>query len=59
MAGTSDANRKSVLQADVTPNYDVFAPVDLDIGRCRMMVCGLPNEPKQSLLLNLGRALAP
>jgi len=25
--------------------YDVFAPVDLDIGRCRMMVCGLPNEP--------------
>lgn len=26
-------------------NYDVFAPVDLDIGRCRMMVCGLPNEP--------------
>ncbi len=26
-------------------NYDVFAPVDLEIGRCRMMVCGLPNEP--------------
>ncbi|MCZ6807489.1 MAG: ATP phosphoribosyltransferase [Deltaproteobacteria bacterium] len=26
-------------------DYDVFAPVDLDIGRCRMMVCGLPNEP--------------
>ena len=25
--------------------YDVFAPVDLDIGRCRMMVCGLPGEP--------------
>ena len=24
--------------------YDVLAPVDLDIGRCRMMVCGLPNE---------------
>jgi ATP phosphoribosyltransferase len=23
-------------------NYDVLAPVDLDIGRCRMMVCGLP-----------------
>ena len=26
-------------------DYDVFAPVDLDIGRCRMMVCGLPNDP--------------
>lgn len=26
-------------------NYDVFAPVDLDVGRCRMMVCGLPDEP--------------
>lgn len=26
-------------------NYDVFAPVDLEIGRCRIMVCGLPNEP--------------
>lgn len=26
-------------------DYDVLAPVDLDIGRCRMMVCGLPNEP--------------
>ncbi len=26
-------------------DYDVFAPVDLDIGRCRMMVCGLPDEP--------------
>ncbi|MGB5812805.1 MAG: ATP phosphoribosyltransferase [Polyangiales bacterium] len=26
-------------------NYDVFAPVDLDIGLCRMMVCGLPKEP--------------
>ena len=26
-------------------NYDVFAPVDLDIGKCRMMVCGRPNEP--------------
>jgi ATP phosphoribosyltransferase len=26
-------------------DYDVFAPVDLGIGRCRMMVCGLPNEP--------------
>lgn len=24
--------------------YDVLAPVDLDIGKCRMMVCGLPNE---------------
>ena len=23
-------------------DYDVLAPVDLDIGRCRMMVCGLP-----------------
>ncbi|HSN82327.1 MAG TPA: ATP phosphoribosyltransferase [Polyangiales bacterium] len=23
-------------------NYDVLAPVDLDIGKCRMMVCGLP-----------------
>ncbi len=26
-------------------DYDVLAPVDLDIGRCRMMVCGLPDEP--------------
>jgi len=26
-------------------NYDVFAPVDLDIGKCRMMVCGRPGEP--------------
>jgi ATP phosphoribosyltransferase len=25
-------------------DYDVLAPVDLDIGKCRMMVCGLPNE---------------
>ena len=25
-------------------NYDVLAPVDLDIGKCRMMVCGLPDE---------------
>jgi len=24
--------------------YDVLAPVDLDIGKCRMMVCGLPGE---------------
>jgi ATP phosphoribosyltransferase len=24
--------------------YDVLAPVDLDIGKCRMMVCGLPKE---------------
>jgi len=24
-------------------NYDVLAPVDLGIGKCRMMVCGLPN----------------
>ena len=26
-------------------NYDVFAPVDLDIGKCQMMVCGRPKEP--------------
>jgi len=26
-------------------SYDVFAPVDLDIGKCRMMVCGRPGEP--------------
>jgi len=25
--------------------YDVLAPVDLDIGKCRMMVCGLPKTP--------------
>lgn len=25
-------------------NYDVLAPVDLDIGKCQMMVCGLPDE---------------
>lgn len=25
-------------------NYDVLAPVDLDIGKCEMMVCGLPDE---------------
>jgi ATP phosphoribosyltransferase len=25
--------------------YDVFAPVDLDIGKCEMMVCGRPGEP--------------
>ena len=25
-------------------DYDVLAPVDLDIGKCRMMVCGLPRE---------------
>ncbi len=24
--------------------YDVFAPVDLDIGKCQMMVCGRPGE---------------
>lgn len=24
--------------------YDVLIPVDLDIGKCRMMVCGLPKE---------------
>jgi ATP phosphoribosyltransferase len=24
--------------------YDVLVPVDLDIGKCRMMVCGLPKE---------------
>jgi len=26
-------------------DYDVFAPVDLDIGKCEMMVCGPPGEP--------------
>ena len=26
-------------------DYDVFAPVDLDIGKCEMMVCGRPGEP--------------
>jgi len=26
-------------------NYDVFAPVDLDIGKCEMMVCGRPGDP--------------
>ncbi|MGB5697540.1 MAG: ATP phosphoribosyltransferase [Polyangiales bacterium] len=26
-------------------NYDVFAPVDLEIGKCRLMVCGRPDEP--------------
>jgi len=26
-------------------SYDVFAPVDLDIGKCQMMVCGRPSEP--------------
>lgn len=31
-------------------NYDVLAPVDLDIGKCRMMVCGLPDE-----ILSAGR----
>lgn len=25
-------------------DYDVLAPVDLDIGNCQMMVCGLPKE---------------
>ncbi|MGD8608620.1 MAG: ATP phosphoribosyltransferase [Myxococcales bacterium] len=25
-------------------NYDVLAPVDLGIGQCQMMVCGLPDE---------------
>lgn len=25
-------------------NYDVLAPVDLGIGQCQMMVCGLPGE---------------
>ena len=25
-------------------NYDVFAPVDLGVGKCQMMVCGRPNE---------------
>jgi len=25
-------------------NYDVLAPVDLGIGKCQMMVCGLPDE---------------
>ena len=28
-------------------DYDVLAPVDLEIGRCRMMVCGLPGESIQ------------
>ncbi len=26
-------------------DYDVFAPVDLGIGKCEMMVCGRPGEP--------------
>jgi ATP phosphoribosyltransferase len=26
-------------------DYDVFAPVDLDIGKCEMMVCGRAGEP--------------
>lgn len=26
-------------------NYDVFAPVDLDIGKCQLMICGRPGEP--------------
>ncbi len=26
--------------------YDVYAPVDLGIGRCRMMVAGLPDPPE-------------
>ncbi|NLY95080.1 MAG: ATP phosphoribosyltransferase [Myxococcales bacterium] len=25
--------------------YDLYAPVDLGIGRCRMMVCGKPGQP--------------
>ena len=29
--------------------YDVLAPVDLDIGKCRMMVCGLPKESSVEL----------
>lgn len=34
--------------------YDLFAPVDLGIGRCRMMVCG---KTGGSVPLDLGRAL--
>lgn len=28
--------------------YDLYAPVDLGIGRCRMMVAGLPDRPPQA-----------
>jgi ATP phosphoribosyltransferase len=28
-------------------DYDVLAPVDLEIGKCRMMVCGLPKASLQ------------
>lgn len=35
--------------------YDLYAPVDLGIGRCRMMVCGLPDRaPRAS---STGRTL--
>ncbi len=34
--------------------YDLYAPVDLGIGRCRMMVGGLPDVPEPPRTLRVG-----
>lgn len=34
--------------------YDLYAPLDLGIGRCRMMVAGLPDAPEPARTLRVG-----
>ncbi|HJL14492.1 MAG TPA: ATP phosphoribosyltransferase [Sandaracinaceae bacterium LLY-WYZ-13_1] len=34
--------------------YDLYAPLDLGIGRCRMMVAGLPDAPRPPHTLRVG-----
>lgn len=34
--------------------YDVYAPLDLGIGRCRMMVAGIPDAPEPARTLRIG-----
>jgi ATP phosphoribosyltransferase len=34
--------------------YDVYAPLDLGIGRCRMMVAGIPDAPEPARTLRVG-----
>lgn len=34
-------------------DYDLYAPLDLGIGRCRMMVAGLPDRPEPSRIMRV------
>jgi len=34
--------------------YDLYAPIDLGIGRCRMMVAGLPDVPEPRRTMRVG-----